>query len=200
MEEVKRGPGRPKASSQIVATEMEKAEEQFEKFDNAVQTLTLDRMNMAPLLEEEQQTKLSQKQLDRAPGIYLKPARTYPSKEKFNEKFRAEYNEKKEVVHFIAENKEAIGGQMDISTKPFPGMPIEEWVVPNNKPVWGPRYLAERIKGCTYHQLVMSEEKGYRGSEGAADFYGVPFVENVKQRLDAYPVSTKRSIFMGANG
>jgi len=30
--------------------------------------------------------------------------------------------------------------------KPFPGMPAEEWAIPTNKPINGPRYVAEQIK------------------------------------------------------
>jgi len=59
-------------------------------------------------------------------------------------------NFQKEYVQFIAENKEIIGETIEIWTRPFGGMPAEFWKVPVNKPVWGPRYLAEQIKRCYY--------------------------------------------------
>jgi len=33
-------------------------------------------------------------------------------------------------------------------TKPFPGMPAEEWAIPTNKPINGPRYVPSRLKNA----------------------------------------------------
>ena len=74
-------------------------------------------------------------------------------------------------------------------------MPAEFWQVPSNKPVWGPRYLAERIKGCKHHRLIM--DNANMGGDGRTQFYGSMAVDSVVQRLDAYPVSQRKSIFMG---
>ena len=190
---------KPKASSQFAQNELDRAEKQFEKFDEQVKSMTLDRMNAAPKLEEEQQTKISNRQAQADDAFWLKPKRNLTSKEAFNEKYRAEWNFQKEYVRFIAENKELIGETITMWTKPFPGVPCEEWDVPTNKVVMGPRYVAEQIKRASYHRLRMDEEKvvGYN-SVGAMT--GQMIVDNVVQRLDAIPVSDKKSIFMGASG
>lgn len=188
---------KPKVSNSLAEKEMEKAEAQFQEFDQNIKEMTLDRMNTTPIKDEEPQTKLSQKDIEKSKDIYLKPKRTIASKEKFNEDYREEYNFAKEYVQFIAENKEIIGESIEIWTKPFAGMPAEEWVVPTNKPVWGPRYLAERIHGCKYHRFVMQQNVG-TGTDGMGQYYGSMAVDTTIQRLDAVPASTRKSIFMGA--
>lgn len=178
--------------------EMDKLEKQFEEFNDNVQQLTLDRMNAAPKQETEPQTKLSQQDIAKSKDIYLKPTKTIGSREKFNERFREEYNFKKEYVQFIAENKEIIGEEIEIWTKDFPGVPAEYWKVPTNKPLWGPRYLAENISRRSYHRLIM--QQSVHSSDGMGQYYGSLAVDTTVPRLEARPVSTKRSIFMGANG
>jgi hypothetical protein len=188
-----------KVKPKIAQTEMDKLDEQFQAFDKNVQELTQDRMKAAPKEELEPQTKIAQIDLDKKKEIYLKPHKTISCREKFNEKFREDYNFKKEYVHFIAENHEIIGESLDLWTRPFPGMPAEEWKVPVNTPVWGPRYLAEQIKSCSYHRLKM-EQTTNAGSDGMGQYYGTMAVDTTVQRLDALPVSSKKSIFMGAKG
>ena len=180
----------------IQENEMEKLEQQFEKFDANVKELTKDRMDMAPKLETEPQTKLSSSEIDKAKDIYLKPNRSIGSREKFNENYRDSYNFDKEYVKFIAENNEIKGEMIEIWTKPYAGMPAEFWQVPVNKPLWGPRYLAEQIKRKSYHRLMMEDRK--TNSEGGMTYYGQMAVDTTVQRLDARPVSTKKSVFMGA--
>lgn len=177
--------------------EMENAEKQVDAFNESVKDLTLDRMNTAPKQESEPQTKLSQREIERSKDLYLKPERTIGSREKFNENYREQYNEAKEYVHFIAENKEIIGEALEIWTKPFAGMPAEFWKIPTNKPVWGPRYLAEQIKRKFYHRL--KTEDRVTGTDGTASYYGSMVVDTTVQRLDAIPVSSRKSIFMGAS-
>jgi len=177
--------------------ELDKAQDQFEAFDKNIKDLTLDRMNMAPKQEVEPQTKLSSNEIAKSKEIYLKPKRTIGSKEKFNEDYRKDYEFDKEYVNFIAENKEIIGETIDLWTKPYAGLPAEWWEVPVNKPVWGPRYLAERIKGCRYHRLVMQQNVS-TGGDGYGQYYGSMAVDTSVQRLDAMPVSSRKSIFMGA--
>jgi hypothetical protein len=178
----------------------EQAIADVEKFDNNVKELTLDRMNLAPKLEVESQTKLSQTDLSKSKDIYLKPKRTIGSREKFNEKYRDDLNFAKEYVQFIAENHECIGENIDLWTKPYPGMPAEEWNVPTNKPVWAPRYVAERIKNCSYHRMSMDQSKQVGTDSSGSTYFGAMVVDNIKQRLDAIPVSSRKSIFMGATG
>ena len=155
--------------------ELDKVQEQFDAFDANVKELTQDRMNEAPKKEVEPQTKLSQSEIEKSKDIYLKPWKTIGCKEKFNERFRDEYNFSKEYVHFIAENHEIIGEDIDLWTKPYPGIPAEEWKIPTNKAVWAPRYVAERVKGCVYHRLKMDRTKT-AGADGMGEdigwFYG----------------------------
>jgi len=191
---------KPEVSSKIAEKELNKAEKQFDKFDEEVKSLTLDRMNAAPKEESEPQTKLSQKEISKMKEVYLKPKRTVSSKEKFNEAHREDYNFAKELVYFTAENNEMIGCMIEsLWTKPFPGMPAEEWDVPVNRPVWGPRYLAERIKSCTYHRLTMEDNK-ITNSDHMGSYTGNMVVDSTIQRLNAHPASQKKSVFMGASG
>jgi hypothetical protein len=179
------------------ARELDRVEKQFDAFKEDVDKMTLDRMNVAPKRDEEPQTQLSQQEIFKSKDIYLKPIKTVGCQDKFNEKWREDYNFQKQYVQFQAENKEIIGEEIDLWTRPFPGMPAEEWKVPVNKPVWGPRYLAEQIKRCYYHRLIMQPNLG-TGSDHAGQYYGSMAVDSTVARLDAIPVSSKRSVFMGA--
>ncbi len=176
--------------------ELAKAEEQIKVFDESVRSLTLDRLSHTPKQETEAQTKLSQADIEKSKEIWLKPKRAIGSKEKFNEDYRKEYEYAKEPVCFIAENNEIIGEDIEFWTKPFAGMPVEEWKVPVNKPVWGPRYVAEQIKRCYYHRLTMRD--AVTNTEGVGQFYGAMAADSTIQRLDARPASTTtKSVFMG---
>lgn len=179
--------------------EIEKAKEQFDAFDQNVKDLTLDRMNAAPKQETEPTHRLSQNQIANSKDIYLKPNRSIGSAEKFNENYREDYDFAKEYVQFMAEHKEIIGETIEIWTKNFAGVPAEYWLVPTGKPVWGPRYLAEQLKRCNYHRLKMDEAQS-TGGDGAGRYYGAMSVDTTIQRLDAIPVSKRKSFFMGASG
>jgi hypothetical protein len=187
---------RPNLNSEA-SKELDKVEKQFDSFKEDVDKMTLDRMNMTPKAESEPQTNLSQKEIFNSKDIYLKPIKVVGCQDKFNEKWRDDYNFQKQYVQFQAENKEIIGEEIDLWTRPFPGMPAEEWKIPVNKPVWGPRYLAEQIKRCYYHRLIMQPNVG-TGSDHAGQYYGTMAVDTTVARLDAVPVSSKRSVFMGA--
>lgn len=186
--------------------ELDRAVEQLECFKQEVEDLTAAR-NPSKVADVEPQTKLSQKEIDKKNDIYLKPHRTIGSKEKFDEKWRKDYEYSKEYVKFIAENREVIGEEIDVWSKPFPGVPAEEWKVPVNKPIWGPRYLAEQLKKCNYHRLTMQQGisvDGFSfgrpmGSDGIGTYTGGMIADTLIQRLDALPVSTRKSVFMGVN-
>ena len=190
-----------KTSHSASEKELDKAQESFKAFDQSIKDMTLDRMNAAPKEEVEQQTKLSSREIANSKDIYLKPKRTFacPSKKPIEEKRRAEWEFAKELVCFIAENREIIGETIDLWTKPpFIGAPCEEWEVPTNKPVWGPRYLAEQIKKCSYHRFVMQDK--IIETTGVGSMYGSMAVDNTVQRLDALPAARSKSVFMGAGG
>lgn len=187
---------KPKMKNSESERQLDKAEAQFQAFEEDLKQMTLDRTNEAPKLESDQQTKISSKDLENSKDIYLKPSKSIGSKEKFNEKFRDEYNFQKEYVRFIAENKEIIGETIEMWTKPFAGMPAEFWQVPTNKPIWGPRYLAEQITKCKYHRFVMQDNVVENNNMGK--IYGQMAVDTTIHRLDALPISTRKSIFMGS--
>jgi hypothetical protein len=187
----------------VIDKELDKMGKHLDEFESQVKELTLDRMNEAKLETQEPQTKLSSKELGNSKDIYLKPARSISvaHTEKFNENYREQYNFAKEYVHFIAEHKEVIGETIEAWTKPFQGIPAEFWQIPVNKPVWGPRYLAEQLRKCNYHRLVMEERyapDNMVGQSGLGAMYGKMVVESKIQRLTAEPVFSHKSIFMGA--
>lgn len=191
---------KPKLSNSQSQNELDKAEKQFDAFDESIKQMTLDRMNEAPKQELEPQTKLSSKDIERSKEIYLKPHTTISSRDKFNERFREDYNFQKEYVHFTAEHNELKGEAIEIWTRPFGGTPAEFWKVPTNKPVWGPRYLAEQIKKKSYSRFVMQQSVMSQSLGGIGEMYGAMAIDTKIQRLDAHPVSARKSIFMGASG
>jgi hypothetical protein len=190
---------KPKPSNSLAQQELDKAEKQFEAFDENIKSMTLDRMNATTKEEQEPQTKLSNKEIEKSKDIYLKPNKTIGCRDKFNEDYRSQYEFDKQYVQFIAENKEIIGETIEIWTRPYAGMPAEFWKVPTNKPIWGPRYLAEQITRCTYHRLVMQQNVTVGSDHFGGQYYGSMAVDTTIPRLEARPVSTKKSIFMGAS-
>ena len=177
--------------------ELVKVEKQFNAYKENIDEMTMDRMNMAPKLELEPQTKLSQQDLSKSKDVYLKPFRSVSCQDKFNENYRDNYNFDKEYVNFVAENKEIIGEEIDMWTRPYAGLAAEWWKIPTNKPVWAPRYVAEQLKRCYYHRLVMKQNT-MADADHMGQYYGTMAVDTTVNRLDAIPVSTKRSVFMGA--
>jgi hypothetical protein len=191
---------KPVPKTSLAEKELDKAQQQFEKFDEDIQAMTMDRMNEAPKKEVEPQTKLAQKDVENMNDHYLKPHRVISCREPFNEKFRSAYEFDKEYVHFIAENREIPQEAIDMWTRPYPGVSAEWWKIPVNKPIWAPRYVAEQVKRKSYHRLVMQENQSSgQAMGGQAQFYGTMAVDTTIQRLDAIPVSNRKSIFMGAS-
>lgn len=176
--------------------ELDKAEKKFEEFNESCKELTQDKMASAPKEEREPQTKLSEREKQALDGVWLKPEKVIScGDQKFNEKFRQSYEFDKEYVAFIAEHHEIIGDTIEIWTRPYGGLPAEMWKVPTNKKCYGPRYLAEQIKKCRYTRL--STEDNVTGSDHMGKYFGTLVAEKQIQRLDATPVSDRKSIFMG---
>jgi hypothetical protein len=186
---------KPKVTNSLAEQEMDKVETQFKAFEENVSELTMDRMKLVPKLAEEPQTKISQADIDKQNGRYLKPYRAIGSQEKFNEKFRKEYEMEKQYENIIAENKEIFGEAIDMWSKPFPGCPVEWWKIPVNTPIWVPKYISDQLKRKYYHRLEMKEQT--TGSEGPAQYYGRMVVDTTIPRLNAYSVGNRRSVFMG---
>lgn len=187
---------KPKVTSSFAERELDKAQEQFDQFKENVESLTMDRMSAAPKEETEQQTKMSQREIQKSKDVYLKPVKRIGCKEQFNEKFRAAYEFDKEYVKIIAENKEIIGEAIEMWTRPYAGIPAEFWRVPVNTPVWAPRYLANQIKRKYYHRLK-TENGMPTGGDGTAQYYGTIVVDTTVQRLDAIPAVERKTVFMG---
>jgi len=187
---------KPKVTSSA-EKELDRIDKDFKEFDDNVKNLTMDRMNAVPKAETAPQVDRSQAELRNTKDVYLKPNRTISVRDKFNEKFRESWEYDKQYVQFEAENHEIIGETIDIWTRPYGGVSAEYWQVPTNKPVWGPRYLAEQIKRASYHRLKM-EQSVINSNDHAGSYYGQMAVDTTVQRLDAKPVVKKTSLFMGA--
>lgn len=188
---------KPKLKSSLGNKELDNAEKQFEEFEKQVNTLTLDRMNQAPKRETEPQVKISQQEQSKKPEIYLKPFKVISCRDKFNEDYTKEWEFQKQYVYFTAEHKEIIGEMIEMWTKPFAGVPAEFWNIPTNKKLWAPRYVAEQLKKCNYHKLVM-QASVTTGSDHLGQYHGAMVADETVQRLDARPETQNKSIFMGA--
>jgi len=189
---------KPRSTNSAAQEEIDRVEQQFDNFDAEVKSMTMERMSMAPKEEVEQQTKLSSREIAKSKDITLKPDKVITTHQKFNEKFRDEWEFQKQMVHFIAEHKEIQGDTIELWTRPFGGVSAEFWKVPTNKPVWGPRYLAEQIKRKCYHRLSM-EENRIVSQDGMGSYTGQLVVDKAVQRLDAIPVSSRKSVFMSGD-
>lgn len=185
---------RPRLNSKA-QNELNAAEEKFDEFKEQCTTLSQDAPKDLPVEDRAPQTQMSRNDLRRARDLHLKPSRTiFPSAnpktqkfETFNERYRKDYEQKKEYIQFIAENKEIIGETLTVWTKPFAGIPAEEWSVPVNQPVWGPRYLYDKIRKCRYTRLFMDESR-QTSTDGNITHYGQMVAKSKIQRLDAYRV------------
>jgi len=175
--------------------ELEKLDQDLTAFQDNIKSLEAARD--LPVQETEKQTKLSTNEIRNAKDIYLKPSRTIPDRQKFNEKFRKEWEYAKEYVQFIAEHKELIGENIEAWTHPFGGVGAEFWTIPTGKPIWGPRYLAEQIQKKSYSRLIMKET--VTEADGRGQYYGQLAYDSKIQRLDAYPVRDLTSRF-GSKG
>lgn len=185
---------KPKVNSSA-QRELDKAEEKFDKYQEDLKSLSYEDARKAPILEEEKQTKLSSIEQQKSGDIYLKPSRTLSDNQKFNEKWQKEWEYRSQYVKFIAEHRELIGEKIEVWTHPYGGKGASFWEVPTNKPVWGPRYLADQIKNCIYIRYVTSDHK--TSIDGQGTYYGSLVATNRINRIDAYPVVEHKSIHMG---
>lgn len=175
--------------------ELENVTVQFDLFEKQMRALS---ESSSPIVETEQQTKLSSREVNSMDAPVIKPFRTIGSKEKFNENFRAQYDYAKQYVKAIAENNEIKGETIELWTKPFPGVPAEFWKVPVNKPVMIPRYLASQLNTRIYNQYIQ-EDKNYKtGTEGGHQFYTGIVSKQTVHRLDCRPAANAMySMFTG---
>lgn len=166
--------------------EVEQAIVQFDAFEKQLRSLSNQPLGQAP--ETEAQTKLSSREANREDLPYIKPSRTIASSEKFNDKYKAQFEYAKQYVRVIAENNEIIGEAIEVWTKPFPGVAAEFWKVPVNRPIMIPRYVASQISTRQYVQYSMTEPK-MTGTEGGHQFYSGMIGKDIKRRLDCRPTA-----------
>ena len=169
--------------------ELDNIEEQFNAQTEAIKAAASEPINAKKAEEVEPQTQLSAKELQKAKEIVLKPVRSISVRDKFNEKYREDYNWDKEYVRFVAEHREMVGCAIEKWTRPYAGMPAEYWEVPTNKPVWGPRYLQREINACEYVKRTMENSIIDAHAEGAVR--GAMVVDHVVNRLSARIVEDK---------
>ncbi len=189
---------KPTPNSFEMEQEIDKVESHFDSQEKILrESMSLDRLNQLPAEEAEPIHKMTQKQVSEAKDIYIQPFKTIACRDKFNEDYRDEYNYSMEWVYITAQNNMILNEYLDFWTKPFAGIPYEEWKVPVNKPIWVRRHVAERIKGCKYHELHMDQSKKVEHDE-FGDYVGQMVAKKSVQRLDAFPATKRKSIFMGA--
>lgn len=164
-------------------------------FDNQVKEMNIDAMNRAPIQDYEP-PKVSQKEIQDS-NIYIKPKRWIADNQKFNPRFEKDWEYAKQYVQCIPIHNELRGDLIEFWTHPFGGKGAEFWQLPSDKPVWIPRYAAEQLTKCKYHRLKMDQSKT-QGADGNGTYFGQMISETTIHRLDAAPVNTGRSIFMGA--
>jgi len=188
---------KPTPKNSLAEKELDKAQAQFEAFDQNVKSMTLDHLNQLPKEDAEAKHGLTQNQVADAKDIYIQPFKTIACRDKFNENYRDDWNYAKEYVYITAQNNMILNEFLQFWTKPFAGVPFEEWKVPVNKPIWVRRHVAERIKGCVHHELHMDQSQKMETNE-YGDMVGQMVAKKAVQRLDAFPATKRKSIFMGA--
>lgn len=176
------------------AESLQDLKDKSDAFGNQVNEMTVDAMNKAPLQDYEP-PKVSQKEIANS-DIYIKPKTWIHDNQKFNTEFQKDWEYAKEYVHCIPIHNECRGDLIEFWTHPFGGKGAEFWQVPSDKPVWIPRYAAEALTKCKYHRLRM-DEKQITEASGQGTYFGRMVVETTIHRLDALPVNTGKSVFMG---
>lgn len=174
-------PRKPLASKS--EQQLQKAEQSFEKFSSDLKDL---QTNKAPIAETEPQTKLSNREAAVSEAPYIKPNRAIFSKEKFDEKNRALRDEDWKYVRCIVENNEIHGESVQFWLKKWPGEPAHEWIIPANKPVQIPKFVAEHLASRSYVRYVMEENRNVK--EG--DLTHSMVVKEIRHRIDCRGVGS----------
>lgn len=174
--------------------EIEKLKQESDDFSKQINTMTIDSMNKAPLLEVEP-PQVSQKQIAEN-DHYIRPAKWISDNQKFNPKFEKDWEFAKEYVQCIPVHNECKGDLIEFWTHPFGGKGAEFWKIPSDKPAWVPRYVAEQLTKCKYHRLKMDSSQT-TSADGRGTYYGQMVADTTISRLDAVPVNDRKSIFMG---
>lgn len=175
--------------------ELERLQTQFEEYKKQVDTL----VNEKNIQSAANPHEISQKTIEKSQDIYLKPTKMIMSREKFNEKFREQYNHDKEYVHYTVEHHECRGETVEMWTKSYPGQPAEFWEIPTGKPVWIPRYVANKLEfGCSYRRLK-TEDRPVGNDQMGSQYYGTLVKASDEYRISAHPVNTRKNFRMTHN-
>ena len=177
--------------------ELDKAEKQFDQFEKEIKDLTLDSMNAAPKEAPSEVQVVKETSRRTKTSTSSQNARSLLRKSSMRSSAKI-ITSLRNTSNSLRRIKRLLERRLTCGTKPFPGMPAEEWEIPTNKPIWAPRYVAEQIKKCTFHRLVMEDRPV--SADHAGSYYGSMISKNTIQRLDAHPVVERKSVFMGASG
>lgn len=177
---------------------LEDAEKNFLQFQKEINTF--NPLNVeAPLEEKDPYTKLSRREMQLADAPYITPYRTLdrPNVAKYGEAGKFHYNTAHDklredgwkYIKVTVDNYESIGQSIDIQSSPFGCDPCYFFLVPVNKPIWIPLFLAKQIKSCRYHEIVMRDPFENDPSAASRKVHSIEMVnkmtvERKKQRLD----------------
>ena len=176
--------------------QLDACQDKFDEFQENIESMTKDRLDKAPSMEMEQQTKMSSREVNKYDAPYIKPIRSIarPSGGKdgakvyWDEKNRAQRDRDWEYVKCVCENNEIIGEQIELWSAKWGCDPAHQWKIPTNKPVWIPRHIAEQIQQCKYHRLRMEDRP--TSTDGDMTYYGSMSVDRTIHRLDARPTGS----------
>lgn len=146
---------------------------------------------------EDSPVQAPRREADKKGVLRLTPSKIIGSRQKFNERFRKEFELSEEYVEFIARHKESPGSSIEMWTRRYGGTPAKFWIIPTDRPVAAPRCVAEQIRGCKHHVMAMDEHT-ITSSDGLGTYHGAIKVQKEVNRLEAEPVSNTLSVFMAA--
>jgi len=145
--------------------------------------------------EQEEQTKLSKREMKAMDAPVMKPLKSITDRAKFNEAYRKQWEYAWEYIKVIVENYEIPGEKISHWTHRFAGHPAHYWEVPVNKPVYVPRLLADQLSKCRYNKIVMQDRPVPVGGDEMGNTYlsGLA-VQETKNRIDVRPVGESFSL------
>ncbi len=177
---------------------LQDAEKNFREFQKEINSFNpFDKE--VPLEEKDPYTKLSRREMQLADAPYIIPTREMmrPNVVKCGEAGKAHYNTAHDklredgwkYIKVTVDNYESVGQTIEMWTGLWGCEPGYFWLVPTNKPIWIPLFLAKQIKGCRYHEIVMKDPFDNDPTIASRKVHTVEIVnkmtvERRKQRLD----------------
>lgn len=174
---------KPKLNAGFAQKEVDRLDSEFDAKQEQMSSLTQDEMNKAPKKEQEPQAVLSKREEKSYDAPVIKPSQTVPGIGKRKPEQDSLRRQAWELVKVVVENRESIGESIELWHKaPFGGEPCTFWQLPTNKPIYIPRFLADRIKKCNYHVLTTVEQSIGRNEWG--EMIGKMVATETRNRLD----------------